>query len=114
MNYSFYVAQSAAAPAPRELPGLQQQVLASYDDAFERVYRGNRAPLIVGNHFAPWNGGIYRQALSDFMLDVCSQPDVRCVSFAELADWLDSQPAQRLAHLLSLPAATPAGLPAGG
>jgi hypothetical protein len=59
--------------------------------AFERAYRGNRAPLIIGNHFESWNGGTYMRAIEETIATVCVQRDVKCVSFRQLADWLDAQ-----------------------
>jgi hypothetical protein len=63
------------------------------------VYEGNRAPLILGNHFAPWNGGIYADALAEFLLATCDRPDTRCVSFTELIRWLEAQTPETLAKL---------------
>lgn len=106
MDYNFYYAQTGASPAaPSARPALRRQVLASYRNAFDAVYRGNRAPLILGNHFNRWNGGIYTDALTDFLDSTCARPGVRCVSFAQLADWLDVQTPQTLARLQGLAAA---------
>jgi hypothetical protein len=57
--------------------------------AFQRVYRGNRAPLSLGNHFETWNAWAYDHALTRFLLRACRLPEVRCTSFRELVDWLD-------------------------
>ena len=65
----------------------------------ERVpasYRGNRAPFSIGQHFETWNGWAYDNALTRFLLSACRLPEVRCVSFRELADFLDSVPRARL------------------
>ncbi|MFI1799604.1 hypothetical protein ACH427_19940 [Streptomyces sp. NPDC020379] len=75
---------------------------------FERVYNGSRAPLFVGNHFEDWNGGIYMKAVEDVVKSVCKRDGVRCVSFKELADWLDAQDPKVLAKLRGLdPAQAP-------
>ncbi|GAA2123315.1 hypothetical protein [Streptomyces synnematoformans] len=58
---------------------------------FERAYEGNRAPLIVGNHFETWHDGAYMRAIEETVKEVCPRKDVRCVSFRQLADWLDAQ-----------------------
>ncbi len=58
---------------------------------FNRVYYGSRAPLFIGNHFEDWNGGIYMRAVDQVVKDMCTKKDVKCVSFRELADWLDVQ-----------------------
>ncbi|BBJ42660.1 hypothetical protein SSPO_053780 [Streptomyces antimycoticus] len=59
--------------------------------AFDRAYEGNRAPLFIGNHFESWNGGTYMRAVEDVIKEVCPRKGVRCVSFKQLADWLDAQ-----------------------
>ncbi len=69
---------------------------------FERAYQGNRAPLIIGNHFEKWNGGVYMDAVADVMRDVCTKPEVRCVSFEQLVNWLDAQSPDVLAKLRTL------------
>ncbi|MFF4531275.1 hypothetical protein ACFY1P_18610 [Streptomyces sp. NPDC001407] len=79
-----------------------------YLNGFERVYNGSRAPLFVGNHFEDWNGGIYMKAVEDVVQSVCKRDGVRCVSFKELADWLDAQDPKVLAKLRGLdPAQSP-------
>ncbi|WP_263167105.1 hypothetical protein [Streptomyces sp. SCSIO ZS0520] len=69
---------------------------------FRRAYRGNRAPLIVGNHFEDWNGGAYTRAVEEAMRRLCPQREVRCVSLRQLADWLDAQDPELLAELRAL------------
>ncbi|GAA1062859.1 hypothetical protein [Streptomyces asiaticus] len=59
--------------------------------AFDRAYKGNRAPLFIGNHFESWNGGTYMRAVEDVIKKVCPRKGVRCVSFRQLGDWLDAQ-----------------------
>ncbi|MEU1213439.1 hypothetical protein ACFYSH_26695 [Streptomyces sp. NPDC005791] len=70
--------------------------------AFDRAYNGNRAPLIIGNHFESWNGGTYMRAVEETIKTVCTQRDVQCVSFRQLADWLDAQDPATLARLGTL------------
>jgi hypothetical protein len=69
---------------------------------FERAYKGNRAPLIIGNHFESWNGGTYMRAVEEVVEEVCTKSDVRCVSFRQLVDWLDAQDPGTLAKLRTL------------
>ncbi|GAA0467631.1 hypothetical protein ABZ951_27690 [Streptomyces sp. NPDC046215] len=79
-----------------------------YLNGFERVYNGSRAPMFVGNHFEDWNGGIYMKAIEDVMKSVCKRDGVRCVSFKQLADWMDAQDPKVLAKLRGLdPAQSP-------
>ncbi|WP_018658535.1 hypothetical protein [Actinomadura flavalba] len=91
-----------------------RQMHESLMRGFERAYDGNRAPLIIGNHFEQWNGGVYMDAVEDVMRDTCGREEVRCVSFRQLVDWLDVQDPAVLAELRGLdvgvrPAAWPGG-----
>jgi hypothetical protein len=61
--------------------------------------RGNRAPIILGNHLNDWNHGAYATALTSFVLDVCGRPGTRCVPFRDLVAWLDVQSPRTLARL---------------
>ncbi|MGW1559221.1 hypothetical protein ACWCQ1_22275 [Streptomyces sp. NPDC002144] len=80
----------------------ERQTVDSYMAGFNRVYYGSRAPLFIGNHFEDWNGGIYMKAVDQVVENVCTKKDVKCVSFKELADWLDVQKPETLAQLRAL------------
>ncbi|MGQ0623884.1 MAG: hypothetical protein ACT4PP_04405 [Sporichthyaceae bacterium] len=104
MDYNFYERQSGAAPAePSRYDAMHQQVLDTYRNAYAAVREGNRAPLILGAHFAPWNGGIYGDALADFVTETCDDPGTQCVSFIQLIEWLQAQDPAVLARLQALP-----------
>ncbi|GAA3493097.1 hypothetical protein GCM10019016_001960 [Streptomyces prasinosporus] len=104
MDYNFMVNQSGATtqgdPAKHELWG--DQMRDGLLRGFERAYRGNRAPLIIGNHFESWNGGTYMRAVEEVIERVCTKSEVRCVSFRQLVDWLDAQDPKTLAKLRTL------------
>ncbi|MGW5472871.1 hypothetical protein [Streptomyces chartreusis] len=86
----------------------QQETLDTYMAGFNRVYFGSRAPLFIGNHFEEWNGGIYMKAVDQVIENVCTKKDVKCVSFKELADWMDVQKPETLQRLRGLdPAQSP-------
>ncbi|WP_330291385.1 hypothetical protein [Streptomyces sp. NBC_00576] len=86
----------------------QQETVDAYMAGFDRVYYGSRAPLFIGNHFEEWNGGIYMKAVDEVMARMCAKKDVKCVSFKELADWLDVQTPATLERLRGLdPAQSP-------
>jgi hypothetical protein len=74
----------------------RQQALDTYRQYFESNYTGNRAPVFLGNHFEMWHDGAYTDALAEFVTETCGKPEVRCVSYRDLADWLNTVPdAQR-------------------
>ncbi|WP_372408737.1 hypothetical protein [Streptomyces luteireticuli] len=103
MDYNFLANQSGTTkgdPSRRAAWGRQMRdgLLAG----FERAYHGNRAPLFVGDHFESWNGGVYMRAVESVIARVCTKEGVRCVSFKQLADWLDVQDPGVLARLRRL------------
>jgi hypothetical protein len=111
MDFNFLYNQTGGETQgdPSQWPTWRKQAKDAYLNGFERVYNGNRAPMFIGNHFEDWNGGIYMDAVEDVMRDVCPREGVRCVSFRELADWLDVQDPAVLAQLRNLdPAQVPA------
>ncbi|MFI7499001.1 hypothetical protein ACIBVL_10890 [Streptomyces sp. NPDC049687] len=104
MDYNFMVNQSGTKTQgnPAKYAFWGDQMREGLLRGFHRAYDGNRAPLIIGNHFESWNGGTYMRAVERVVETVCNKPDVRCVSFRQLADWLDAQDPTTLAKLRSL------------
>lgn len=104
MDYNFYERHSGAVDGSvSRRSAWHSQVLNTYRNAYRATYKGNRAPLILGAHFNTWNGGIYADALADFVRETCTKPNTRCVSFTELIDWMEDQPASVLAKLQARP-----------
>ncbi|WP_200309182.1 hypothetical protein [Streptomyces adelaidensis] len=111
MDFNFLYNQSDGQTEgdPALYPTWQQETVDTYMAGFDRVYYGSRAPLFIGNHFEQWNGGIYMNAVDEMIKTVCVKKDVKCVSFDELADWMDVQKPETLANLRGLdPAQSPA------
>lgn len=108
MDYNFMVNQSGTTsqgdPSKHEYWG--DQMRDGLLQGFDRAYKGNRAPLIIGNHFESWNGGTYMRAIEETIESVCTKREVRCVSFRQLADWLDAQDPKTLERLTKLPVGT--------
>ncbi|MQY13350.1 hypothetical protein SRB5_34960 [Streptomyces sp. RB5] len=104
MDFNFLYNQSEGRTDgdPAQYPVWEQTTVDAYRNGFNRVYYGSRAPMFVGNHFEQWNGGIYMNAVEDLMRDVCPRKDVACVSFRELADWMDAQDPKVLEQLRTL------------
>lgn len=103
MDYNFMFNQSKTVngdPSQHEYWGNQMR--DGLLQAFDRAYDGNRAPLIIGNHFESWNGGTYMRAVEETIKTVCVKDGVRCVTFKELADWLDAQDPETLERLREL------------
>jgi hypothetical protein len=91
MDYIFFANLVSLGPARSEL-----ETYRSLWNAFRVSYLGNRAPLSIGQHFENWESWAYDKALTRLLLNACRLPEVRCVSFRELADFLDSVPPARL------------------
>jgi hypothetical protein len=103
MDYNFYVNQTGAgAGAPSLHSRWGDQFRDGLLQGFERAYQGNRAPLIIGNHFESWNGGAYMRAVEETIEAVCTRSEVRCVSFRQLVDWLEVQDPEVLDRLRTL------------
>ncbi|WP_406271422.1 hypothetical protein OHT93_20855 [Streptomyces sp. NBC_00191] len=104
MDYNFMVNQSGTVKGdPSKYEYWGNQMRDGLVKAFDRAYNGNRAPLIIGNHFESWNGGTYMRAVEETIATVCVKRDVKCVSFRQLADWLDAQDPEVLRKLRTLP-----------
>ncbi|RLV10035.1 hypothetical protein CTZ27_01975 [Streptomyces griseocarneus] len=110
MDFNFLYNQSGDSTQgdPAKYEQWRKLTRDSYLNGFERVYNGSRAPLFIGNHFEDWNGGIYMKAVEDVVKSVCTRDGVRCVTFKQLADWLDVQDPQVLEKMRQLdPAQSP-------
>src|SRR5947208_9407047 len=91
MDYNLFANQTGGVSGPASLaPQIEAETYRTLLHAFRISYRGNRAPFVYGSHFETWNHGAYNRALRRFLLATCGLPDVRCVSYRELVDWLDT------------------------
>jgi hypothetical protein len=97
MDYNFLVAQFGGAGDPRRYEMAREQTLQTYLNYFRSNYSGNRAPLHIGHHFSGYVGGAYNAALKSFARAVCGLPEVRCVTYTKLADFMDRQSPETLA-----------------
>ncbi|WP_371497304.1 hypothetical protein OG871_15150 [Kitasatospora sp. NBC_00374] len=105
MDYNIMYNQSGSNTKgdPARHAAWQTQARDSYLAGFERAYNSNRAPLIIGNHFEEWNGGIYMNAVEEVLKTIAARPEVRLVSFRQLIEWLEVQDPAVLRKLQALP-----------
>jgi hypothetical protein len=89
MDYNFYYLHSKAKPNPSQAKRYEEDMFKTYMNYFESNYNGNRAPIHIGHHFSAWNNGAYWNALFQFAEAVCGQPEVQCITYSELADFMD-------------------------
>jgi hypothetical protein len=100
MDYNFWYSQRGATSADAAGSAADsQQVLDTYKDMYVATLNGNRAPLILGNHFNSWNNNAYSDAIANFVLQTCGLPDTQCVPFQDLIAWMLVQDPTRLAQL---------------
>jgi len=79
----------------------------TYRGAYTAALNGNRAPLVVGNHFNDWAGGAFAHATEDFMREVCTKSETVCATYSEVIHWMSLQDPTVLDHYRNLPAAQP-------
>lgn len=89
MDYNFFITQSLGLDTAAKRTQHRDEMLETYLDYFKTNYSGNRAPINIGHHFTGYHGGVYNDALLDFARKVCGLPEVRCVTYGKLADFMD-------------------------
>ncbi|MCF3642361.1 polysaccharide deacetylase [Rhizobium sp. TRM95111] len=83
MDYNLFVRHSMGVENSKKSAAFEERALKAYRSAFKRQYDGERIPLQLGFHFVEMNGGAYWRALDRFLTEVCTEPDVACVSHRE-------------------------------
>jgi hypothetical protein len=91
MDYNFYFVQSHEKDDSANKDKYRDQMYDSYMKYFNDNYYGNRAPVNIGHHFSKWNGGAYWEAMQHFASEVCGKPEVRCVTYSQYVDWLNTE-----------------------
>jgi hypothetical protein len=97
MDYNFYYAHSRARPNPKRAKFYEEDTFKTYMNYFQQNYQGNRAPIDIGHHFSAWNDGAYWDAMFRFAEEVCGLSEVQCVTYSELADFMDLLTPQQIA-----------------
>jgi peptidoglycan/xylan/chitin deacetylase (PgdA/CDA1 family) len=93
MDYSLWILQSNG--TEEAFKGTQlwdkyfNDVKNSYLEYFDRNYKNERAPVVIGNHFSLWNDGVYWEAMKSFAEEVCGKKEVYCVTFKEYVRYLN-------------------------
>ena len=100
MDYNLWMRQSGAKNVALKGTPLWDsyfnQVENAYMDYFNTNYNENRAPIVIGDHFSKWNDGVYWEAMKAFAENVCGKPQVRCVTFSELVNYLNTNGAPQI------------------
>jgi hypothetical protein len=103
MDYNFWVKQTGNPPSTRDTAASSAQVLGTYRAMYAAAYTGNRAPLVLGNHFNSWNGNAYTDALARFVQDTCHKPQTLCVPYRDVIAWMQAQTPATLKALQARP-----------
>jgi peptidoglycan/xylan/chitin deacetylase (PgdA/CDA1 family) len=94
MDYNFWMYQSNVRNVAKKGTPLWNSFFSEMKDAylnyFNSNYEGNHAPVVIGHHFSTWNDGVYWEVMKSFAEDVCGKPKVKCVTFKEYVNYLNS------------------------
>ncbi|WP_252192785.1 polysaccharide deacetylase family protein [Rhizobium sp. CSW-27] len=88
MDYNLFIRHSAGIDNPSRAAEFEERAYSAFRAAFDEQYAGDRIPLQIGFHFVEMNGGAYWRAMERLVTDVCSLPDVGCVTYGEAIEAL--------------------------
>jgi peptidoglycan/xylan/chitin deacetylase (PgdA/CDA1 family) len=83
MDYNLFVRHSGGFERPSKAAEFANRTYDAFRAAFDTQYQGNRIPLEFGFHFTLMNDGAYWNALERFAGEVCTKPDVECISYRD-------------------------------
>ncbi|WP_420750601.1 polysaccharide deacetylase [Rhodococcus sp. O3] len=91
LDYNFWFTLNGAKEQPHTAKQAAEITAGTYRFMFDEAYHGNRAPLVIANHFNDWNGNAFNPATADFMSDVCGLPDTYCATYSDVVTWMELQ-----------------------
>ncbi|MGB6040786.1 MAG: polysaccharide deacetylase [Gordonia sp. (in: high G+C Gram-positive bacteria)] len=103
LDFNFWMTYNGAKNTPKQAPKISRMVRGTYNYMYKRAYAGNRAPIVVANHFNDWSGNAFNPATWQFMRDVCGNPETICATYTDLVSWLELQDPAVLKELQGLP-----------
>jgi hypothetical protein len=103
MDYNLWYALNRAKDDKSKRDEFAKATLEVYRAAYNAAAQGNRAPLVVGNHFNDWAGGGFGLATEQFMGEVCTRPETVCATYSEVIEWMELQTPATLEALTKLP-----------
>lgn len=105
MDFNLWYALNGAREQPERAAEFTQIVFDTYKSVHQAALNGNRAPLVVGNHFNEWNGSAFSNAMEQFLGYVCDKPETVCATYTEVIQWMQLQDPAVLDQFRKLPAA---------
>ncbi|MEJ2857152.1 MULTISPECIES: polysaccharide deacetylase [unclassified Saccharothrix] len=105
MDFNLWYALNGAKDDPGPPGEYTQVVLDTYRSVYQAAFNGNRAPMVVGNHFNEWAGGAFSAAVEKFMEEVCVREETVCATYTEVIQWMQLQDPVLLEQLRRMPPA---------
>ncbi|MEV4313430.1 polysaccharide deacetylase [Actinocrispum sp. NPDC049592] len=103
MDYNLWFSLNQAKEDASRRAEFTEITLNTYRAAYNAALQGNRAPMVIGNHFNDWAGGAFASAVEKFMPEVCTKPETVCTTYSQVIKWMRMQPAEVLAALQKQP-----------
>jgi hypothetical protein len=103
LDYNYWYTFNQATDSPSSAPKIRKIVKESYDYMYKRAYQGNRAPIVIANHFNDWSGNAFNPATADFMKEVCTKPETICATYQDVIAWIELQDPAALAPWQKMP-----------
>lgn len=103
MDYNMWIKFNHGKNDPATVPALREKVYETYVGMYDAAYAGNRAPLVIGNHFNTWNGNAFNPSVLKFMQSHCAKPDTYCATYSDVVAWMQLQDPKVLAALQAQP-----------
>ncbi|MEU4743775.1 polysaccharide deacetylase [Actinosynnema sp. NPDC023658] len=107
MDFNLWYALNGAKDEPDKAKAAEYTtvVLDTYRSVYQAAFNGNRAPMVIGNHFNEWAGGAFSNAVEGFLGEVCVKPETVCATYTEVIQWMQLQDPVVLEQLRRMPAA---------
>lgn len=74
LDYNLWLRFNGGKDRPEDAPAMRARTTEVYDTVLASVLAGNRAPLVIANHFNNWSGNAFNPATADFMADAACDP----------------------------------------
>lgn len=103
MDYNFWASFNGAKDDPARSGEFTGHVLDTYRSVYQATFNGNRAPLVIANHFNDWAGGAFTAAAEQFMAESCAKPETVCATYAQVIQWMRLQDPAVLDQFRRLP-----------
>ncbi|MFD1151046.1 polysaccharide deacetylase family protein, partial [Saccharothrix hoggarensis] len=105
MDFNLWYALNGAKDEPDHSGDYTRIVLDTYRSVYQAAFNGNRAPVVIGNHFNEWAGGAFSRAVEGFLGEVCVRPETVCATYTEVIQWMQLQDPVVLEQLRRMPPA---------